>query len=270
MLLENDGLGGYQSRDHSNAVSDCSISNRLSSTASGGFSQAAIELCCIFEIAFHTEKNMNKIFGALAVAAMLASCSLLDQQVTYADGSPGKDDPIGLKGKTVTVSLLDRGAARLQAATQTTSGTFDDITGIPSGVQLKEWFFGVDLTTPSADAVVNGAADCPTSVTINIDSLTVNIKDASNAAGVSAPVDFGPRSITLTETATDCIYTVTAAPVKVRALITGSAFVNLVTIITSGGVNTVTASLTTTTTPAIGGTIILQFGSGTGFVIAGI
>ena len=57
---------------------------------------------------------MKKIFGALAVAALLASCGALDQKINYADGSAGKDDPIGLKGKAVTVSLLSGPAARLR------------------------------------------------------------------------------------------------------------------------------------------------------------
>jgi hypothetical protein len=106
---------------------------------------------------------------------------------------------------------------------------------------------------------------------INVDALTLNVKDAANAAGVSAPVIFTPSSITLTETATNCTYAVPAAPVRVSASITGAALLNLKTIITAGGQNTVTATLTTTTTPALtGGSINLQFGSGTGFVIAGI
>ena len=214
---------------------------------------------------------MKKVFGALAVAALLASCGALDQKINYADGSAGKDDPIGLKGKAVTVSLLSGPAARLQASTQTTSGTFDDITGIPGGISLKTWGFTLDLTTPAGGAVVTGnTTACPASLSINVDALTLNVKDAANAAGVSAPVTFTPSSITLTETAVDCNYAVPAAPVKVSASITGTALSSLVSIITAGGQNTVTATLTTTTTPAIGGSVNLVFGSGTGFVIAGI
>jgi hypothetical protein len=219
---------------------------------------------------------MNKIFGALAVAAVLASCSALDQKISYADGSAGKDDPIGLKGKAVTVSLLSGGAARLQASTQTTSGAFNDIdtSSIPGIVQLKQWGFDIELSTqvaPTGGAVVTGAKDCPTSFTITVDSLTLNVKDASNAAGVSAPVTFTPSSLTLTETTTNCTYAVPTAPVKVSASITGASLTSLKGIITAGGVNTVTATLTTTTTPAIGGgTLNLQFGIGTGFVTAGI
>ena len=214
---------------------------------------------------------MKKVFGALAVMALLASCNILDQTIKYADGTDGKDDPIGLKSKAVTVSLLSGPAARLQASEQTTSGVFSDIdtSSVPGIVQLKEWGFTLDLSTPAV--VTPNTLTCPSSLSINVDALTLNVKDAANAAGVSAPVTFTPSVITLTETATNCTYAVPAAPVKVSASIKGAALTSLVGIITAGGQNTVTATLTTTTTPALtGGSIQLVFGSGTGFVIAGI
>ena len=214
---------------------------------------------------------MKKVFGALAVVALFASCGVLDQRVDYANGKDGNDNPIGLKGKAVTVSLLNGDAARLQASTQTTSGTLDDITGIPSGIALKTWGFTLSLTTPAGGAVVDkNAQACPSSLSVNVDSLVLNVKDAVNTAGVSAPVTFAPSSITLTETATDCAYAAPATPIAVSATITDAALSSLVNIITTGGQNTVTATLTTTTTPAIGGSINFVFGSGTGYVIAGI
>ena len=212
---------------------------------------------------------MKRVLGALVVAALLASCSALDQKINYADGSAGKDDPIGLKGKAVTVSLLGSGI-KLQAVT-TTTGTFDDISGIPSGVILKEWGFTLDLTTPSGGATMSGS-NCPSTLTVTVNSLTLKVTDAANITGQPAPITYSPASINLTESATDCVYNVPASPIKISAKIAGNDLSNLVNIITKGGVNTVTATLDTTTSPTgyAGRTLGLQFGSGTGYIIAGI
>ena len=212
---------------------------------------------------------MKKIFGALVVAALLASCSALDQKINYADGSAGKDDPIGLKGKAVTVSLLGGGAATLQGVT-TSSGTFADI-AIPGGIALKTWGFTIDLTTPAGGATMSGS-NCPSSLTVTVNSLTVKVTDPTNTAGQSAPVTFAPSSLTLTEKTTDCVYDVPATPVVISAVITGSNLTSLANIITTGGTNTVTATVDTTSVPTgfSDRTLSLQFGSGTGFVIAGI
>ena len=213
---------------------------------------------------------MKKFFGVLAVAALLASCSALDQKINYADGSAGKDDPIGLKGKAVTVSLLGGGAATLQGVT-TSSGTFADIAGIPGGVALKTWGFTINLTTPNGGATMSGS-NCPSNLTVTVNSLTLKVADPTNTAGQSAPVTFAPSSLTLTETAKDCVYAVPATPVVISAEITGSNLTGLANIITTGGTNTVTATLDTTSAPTgfSDRTLSLQFGSGTGFVIAGI
>jgi hypothetical protein len=220
---------------------------------------------------------MKKVLGFLVVAAALASCSVLDQKVTYADGTAGKDDPIGLKGKVVTVSLLGNGA-RTQGsvsplAVTTTSGTFEDISGIPAGVALKEWGFELTLTTPAGGATLSGT-NCPASITVTLNSARINVKNQSDTTGAGVNVDLTstPSSMTLNAaSAGSCTYAVPATPIKVAAKIAGAQLSSLVNIISAGGTNAVTATVDLSNNPSLAGrTIGLNFGSGTGYVIAGI
>ena len=228
---------------------------------------------------------MKKIFGALVIAAALSACGLLKTTVNYADGkSDQTNDPVGLKGKAVTVSLLGKGTATIQAQrTQNFPDTgqiasFPDITGIPAGVSLSEWGFTVSLTTPSGGATLTGSA-CPATLTITANTASLNVKDAS-AGGNGTPVNltFNPASMVLSRktSSPSCTYDVPATPIQITATITGQALTSVVNTITTGGANQVSGSITYTYDdtvagqPSPGASLSLVFGGGTGYVIAGL
>jgi hypothetical protein len=220
---------------------------------------------------------MKKVLGAVAVAAALAACGILKTTINYADGSAGKDDPVGLKGRPLTVSLLSKGAPQLQKTLTDqpfggANATFGDIdiSQVPAGVSLSEWGFSVPLTIPAAGAALSGT-DCPSSIAITGASASLTVKNQSGGAGVPIGVTFSPNAMTLTESSTDCVYTAPAQPLVLTAKIAGADLSNALAIITTGGTNQVDGKFSLTYDDALAGrTLNLAFGGGTGYVIAGL
>jgi hypothetical protein len=217
---------------------------------------------------------MKKVLGALAIAAVLGACGLVKTTIPYADGTAGKDNPIGLKSKkAVTVSLLGTDGLRVQAskASDPFSGDFADLdlSQVPSGISVSEWGFAVKLVPPTG-AMLSGV-DCPTTVTISGVSATASIKNkSSSGTGVNIPVTFEPNSATFTETA-DCVYGEPSAPVKLKATLAGADLTNVLNIATKDGDNTITGTISFTYPDAIvGRSLSLDFGSGTGYIVAGL
>ncbi len=227
---------------------------------------------------------MKKVFGALAVAALLASCSVLDQKVVIQDGSKGQDDPIGLKGKAITVSLLNNGAVRAQGVNTTTpivSDTFADYTipPIPAPAVLKGFVFELALATSYNDAqgnpvavsaVISGANKvCPATFDLTAIGGSVKLSDGADTTGVTIAIVADPTKMTFTQTSA-CTYSFTSSLLTVT--ITGDAFTKAKTIFTNGNnLNQVSATLNYTSDNAVvKGQLDLKVGGGKAFAIGGI
>lgn len=227
---------------------------------------------------------MKKIFGVLAVAALLASCSVLDQKVAIQDGSKGQDNPIGLKGKAITVSLLGSGDVRVQGVNTTTpvvSDTFKDYTipTIPAPAVLKGFVFELALATSYNDdegtpvavsAVISGADKvCP--ATFNLTAIGGNVKlsDGLDTTGVSIAVVANPTAMTFTQTS-PCTYSFTSSVLTVT--VSGADFDKAKTILTNGNnLNRASATLNYTSDSAVvKGQLDLKIGGGKSFAIGGI
>lgn len=227
---------------------------------------------------------MKKVLGALAVAALLASCSVLDQKVTIQDGSKGQDNPIGLKGKAITVSLLGSGDVRVQGVNTTTpvvSDTFKDYTipTIPAPAVLKGFVFELALATSYNDdegkavavsAVISGADKlCP--ATFNLTAIGGNVKlsDGLDTTGVSIAVVANPTAMTFTQTS-PCTYSFTSSVLTVT--VSGADFDKAKTILTNGNnLNQASATLNYTSDSAVvKGKLDLNIGGGKSFAIGGI
>jgi hypothetical protein len=228
---------------------------------------------------------MKKIFGALAVAALLASCSVLDQKFVIQDGSTGKDDPIGLKGKAVTVSLLKAGNVQLQATSNTlTSNPFADF-NFPdtSPAVLKSLTFRVSLadsykdsqgTTVQNYATLTGGT-CPASFKISGLTGSVKLSDSSNTTGVTQDLKITPAEITFTKvgtgTVSPCNYSFPSSSMELT--LSGDKLATTKTILsngTQGNVAALTLNYTQDPATGVGGSFAIGVGGGTAEVIAGI
>lgn len=226
---------------------------------------------------------MKKIFGILAVAALLASCSALDKTVVIQSGEKGQDNPIGLKGKAVTVSLLKAGNVQLQATSKVlVSNPFKDIS-FPdiSPAVLKSLTFRVSLAdnynTETGASVQNYATltggSCPASFKISGMTGSVKLSDSSNPTGVTQDLKITPAEILFTKvgTASPCNYSFPSSSMELT--LSGDKLATAKTIL-SNGVDSNTAELTLiyTQDPAtgIGGSFAISVGGGTLEAVAGI
>jgi hypothetical protein len=226
---------------------------------------------------------MKKILGLMVVAAALASCSVLDQKVAIQDGSVGKDNPLGLKGKVVTVSLLNN-AVRPQGvntATPIVSDPFADYTipAIPSPAVLKGLVFELALAPSYNDdkgnavpvvATISGDNKlCPATFDLTAIGGSVQLFDGSDTTGVTVPVVADPTKMTFTQTSTPCSYTFTKSLLSVN--ISGDPFTKIKAILTNGNnANQVKLTLNYTSDSSVKGTLGLVVGGGAAYAIGGI
>ena len=213
---------------------------------------------------------MKKIFGALAVAALLASCSLL--KTGPIDVTPVSRDPIGLKGKAITVSLLGQGVVRTQASGSFTftGGAFEDSADIKQYIDnLKTWvitqgFNGTATVTPKI------AGSCPTTINLTGINATVSLKSGTNTA--TAAVTPNNPTLALTRTGSSCDYTFNTASLIFSISYDEDAIKTKVKpLLTDGAANTASGTLNFTSADlAAGDTINLTWGEGTATIVAGL
>ena len=214
---------------------------------------------------------MKKILGALAVAALLASCSLL--KTGPIDVTPASKDPIGLKGKPITVSLLGQGVVRTQASGSFTftGGAFEDSADIKQYIDnLRSWvitqgFNGTATVTPKV------AGSCPATIILTGISATVSLKSGTNTA--TAAVTPNNPALPLPRTGSSgCNYTFDAASLIFSISYDEDAIKTKVKpLLTDGATNTASGTLTFTSAElAAGDTIALTWGDGTATIVAGL
>ena len=213
---------------------------------------------------------MKKVFGALAVVALFASCSLIRSGPI--DVTPTSRDPIGLKGKAITVSLLGQGVVRTQATGNLTftGESFDDSADIKKNIDnLKSWvitqgFNGTATVTPKA------VGSCPATINLTSINATVGLKSGTNTA--DAVVTPNNPTLLLTRTGSSCDYTFNAAALILSINYDEAAISSKVKpLLTDGAVNTASATLSFSSVELLAGdSITLTWGDGTATIIAGL
>jgi hypothetical protein len=213
---------------------------------------------------------MKKVFGALAIAAVLASCNLI--KTGPIDVTPSTKDPIGLQKKAVTVSLLGQGVVRTQATgtLSFTGGSFDDSADIKKYIDnLKGWVItqGFDGT---AKVALKAAGTCP--ATINLTAITASLSLKSGANTADAAVTSNNPTLALTRTGSSCDYTFnTAALIFSISYDEASISSKVKPLLTDGAANTASGSLSFSSSELLAGdSITLTWGDGTASIVAGL
>jgi hypothetical protein len=219
---------------------------------------------------------------SLVAISLLASCgqiktppiSLQDTKATVTPGSGVGGGALGIDGGKGAPLSLSRGGLTVQGVnpvTQVASGSFADLTQpdlLNNLSKLAEW--GATQNMPTA--TLSGTA-CPASFNVTDISFTVKVTDPANTTGVSKTVVIPQIGLAATA-AGSCEYnaSIGAAVAAVNVSISGADLTTFGTIITSGGLNTVTLNAGyTTNDPAVTGrTLVVNFGGSSSYIIANI
>ncbi len=226
----------------------------------------------------------NMMLGLVAIS-LLASCGILktppislqDTKATVTPGSGVGGGALGIDGGKTSPLALSRGGLTVQGVnpvTQVASGTFADLTQadlLSNLSKLSEWGATQNMPTATLSAV-SGTA-CPASFNVTDISFTVKISDPANTTGVSKTVVIPQIGFAATA-AGSCTYnaSIGAAVAAISLSISGTDLVTFGTIITSGGLNTVTLNAGyTTNDPAVSGrNLVVNFGGSSSYIIANI
>ncbi len=194
-------------------------------------------------------KTLTRISLVLVVAAALAACGLIPDQTV--------NNPFGLDGQSITITIGAAPAA-LITPQATGSGTvttsFEDIsTPVSPG--------SISVMIPFAGTATVTASSGPQPPTVTLDSVTLDVT-VSDANG-SASFTLSPTvSATLTQTS-GTNYSIDS--LSVDGSLSASEVSQLNSVITGGGTNTATVTVTVnaTSTPDLpaGSTIAMTFGS---------
>jgi hypothetical protein len=220
--------------------------------------------------AFTRRQDMKKVFGALAIAAVLASCNLI--KTGPIDVTPSTKDPIGLQNKAVTVSLLGQGVVRTQASGDFsfTGGAFDDSADIKKYIDnLKGWAITQSFNG-TAKVALKTAGTCPATVNLTGITATVSLKSGTNTA--DAAVTSNNPNLALTRTGSSCDYTFNTALLIFSINYDEAAITNKVKpLLIDGAPNTASGTLKFTSNELVAGdTITLTWGDGTASIVAGL
>jgi hypothetical protein len=227
----------------------------------------------------------TKLMLGLAAVSLLASCGLIktpqivlqDTTKTVTPGSAVGGGALGIDGGKGAPLDLSKGGLVLQGTkTNVTiaSGSFADLTNndlISNLQRLSEW--GATQTMPTATL---SGTDCANIATFSVTgiSFTLKIADPANTTGVSQTVNV--PNLNFTRIGTTCDYNATFAttgsPAAIAVSIAGQSLTTFGTIITSGGLNTVTlsGSYSTSDTNLTGRNLVVNFGGSSSYIVATI
>lgn len=201
--------------------------------------------------------RLGTALAALGLCALLAACGLIpDQPVS---------DPLGLDGRTVSVavsgdpSLVGQALAPQAVGSATVTAGFGDV---QSPIAPARYELDQPMAAGATVTVASGPA--PASIALSDLRLDVTVSDAQGSTTFALTPS---ADATLTRLSGGS-YSVTETSFAVT--LSGAQMSALNPILTGGGPNTVSATLTLTATstpdlPA-GSTIALSFGSGSGTI----
>jgi hypothetical protein len=225
----------------------------------------------------------TKLMLGLAAVSLLASCGLIKTQEiklqdTTASVMPGSQvggGALGIDGGKGAPLDLSKGGLVLQGTQSNVTvatGSFADVTNtdlISNLQRLSEW--GATQTMPTASL---SGTDCANIASFGVTgiSFTLKISDPANTTGVTQSVNV--PNLNFTRVGTTCNYNATFAttgsPAAIAIKIAGQALATFGSIITSGGLNTVTltSSYTTSDTNLTGRNLVVNFGGSSSYIIA--
>ena len=197
---------------------------------------------------------------------------------------PG-ENPIGLQGKAIDVSatstgrpelMSNRAAIALQKALDPT--TFDDATGISAklgeyGLSVSNFTaWGVCLKFTGSAVLTSTITPVPTTITLSDVSAELNLKDAAVPNGINFTLKTEPAnaSVALTNAAGTNNYSFDANKLQFCARVEGATLVQIISVLESGGANTVSGVLKYSldgTSTLTNSTLKLTFGVGNSYII---
>lgn len=193
-----------------------------------------------------------KIMGLIVLSCVLSACGLIPPQAV--------SNPLGLDGQTLDVVIAGSSALQVQAVGQATAtGGFADIDS-----PLSPANFEINQAFASTVRVTVSQGDLPSRIELSNLQLSVSVSDESRSteftlepSGTATLTQLSGSNYSLSE-------------LRFSGNLRGSVLNQLNPILTSGGFNTVTASLslTTNSTPDLpaGSSLTLSFASGSGSV----
>lgn len=199
------------------------------------------------KIRFKRPVGLLVLSGLTMLSLLLGACSLLIPDQTI-------NDPLGIEGAKVDVAVGAGSSAltTLATGTGTASGSFEDIS-----TPISPASFSVTLPFAGTATVVASSGPQPATITLSDFVLKVTVSDAQNTASFTLTPSV---SATLTQTSGT---TYSISNVSISGALGSSEVASLNTVITGGGTNSVTATLTLTATSSpdlpAGSTISLTF-----------
>ncbi len=223
------------------------------------------------------------LISALGLSVILSSCGWI-LKGTKID-LPG-ENPVGLNGKSIDVGSSGAGRPELMSNrvakafnAAITDATFEDTPNISTELNkygisvggLTAW--GACLKFSGTAVLKNNTAAVPTAITLSDVSAELTLKDPVQTAGLAFTLKTDPAnaSVTLNNTASTNNYSFDPTKLVLCARLETASLTQLVTILESGGTNTVSGtlkySLDGISGLTIGSTLTLTFGTGNSYII---
>ncbi len=225
---------------------------------------------------------MKKWMAFAGTALVLASCSLLERRLDFgkeinlpssANNNGGKD-AFFLSARNAKITMSNAGIIVHSAGTQEVkpitwsvqSDPFDDIaTLLEYKNNVKALGYDIPISSPATLTPASGTS-CPTSFVLSNVTAKINVKDTAKNRDVNFVVS--PNTVTLTETATDCSYSLA---LNLSVKLSGAELNDLIDVLSSGGANTAKFELGFSyDNSVVKGELDLTTGGATSYVVVGL